>query len=205
MLAKTQLDLLKGRDTRQEVVPHGDFENVVAARRPPRDDLLNHFRWQRVKDMPSGFAVWSFTGRPARFVWTDKLAHSGNRCLGIEENEVRGSILRHVEVKPKERYRVSVYATRTWTGKERDIRPALGIAWQARREGKSGWTSDPRLTITAEVKESGQWQELVARVTVPNGATTMVVFLSIDGSQIGNGGTYFDDLHIVKTHDPEGN
>ena len=176
-----------------------DFEAREGEQAALDAGVADQFRWEQRENLPEGYGVWSYTGRPANFVWTDRLARSGERCIGIERNEVQASILRTFDVKPGERYRVQVFATRLWERDDAgDVRPHLTVAWQ----GEGGWTTDPRITVAASAEESGAWEELTARVAVPSGASRMVVTLGIEGSQLGGGGTYFDDLRVSRL-DPE--
>ena len=196
LLAKAQLRLLQRGDRAWAVVLADDFESVEERRDPVDRQLLETYRWSRRKELPVGYGVWSYLGRPADFVWTDRLAHSGKRCIGIESNEVKACVLRHLPVEPGERYRVSVAATRVWQeGTDgREISPHLTVAWQ----GERGWAAAPRMTKSIPVDAAGIWHKSVVRVTVPPDATRMVVMLGVSGSQLGVGGTYFDDLRVSR-------
>lgn len=194
LLAKTQTLLLE-RGTDGDTVVHDDFEDTGRAQQSIDDALLEQYRWRRRESLPEDYGVWSYLGRPARFVCTDKLAHTGARCVGIESNEVKASINRPLPVKPGERYRVSVFATRVWQGQGSEGRASLTVAWQSKR----GWSSAPRLSKTASHERSGVWEELVVRVTVPTDVTRMVVMMGTSGSQLGGGGTYFEGLRIERT------
>jgi len=194
LLAKTQTLLLE-RGTDADTVVHDDFEDTGRAQQSIDDALLEQSRWRRRKSLPKDYGVWSYLGRPAHFVRTDRLAHTGARCVGIEGNEVKACINRPLPVTPGERYRVSVFATRVWQGELGDTRASLTVAWQNER----GWSSAPRLTKTASHGRSGAWEKLVVRVTVPADVTRMVVMMGTGGSQLGGGGTYFDDLRIERT------
>jgi len=178
-----------------DTIMHDDFEDVGRTQQPIADALLEQYRWRRRESLPKDYGVWSYLGRPARFVCTDKLSRTGARCVGIESNEVKASINRPLPVKPGERYRVSVFATRVWQDERGDTSASLTVAWQSER----GWSSAPRLTKAASHDRSGVWEELVVRVTVPGDAARMVVMMGTSGSRLGGGGTYFDDLRIERT------
>jgi len=195
-LARSQLFLLANAGKLENLVADGGFEDTSLRRPPMSDEMLRNFRWRRVKDVPADFGVWSYTGRPARFVWTDKLAHGGARCIGIEANEVKANFVRHFIVKPGERYRVSAFATRIWEGNIWDVNPFLCVAWQGVLDGKNGWTKDPRASQLIPIDVSGAWKRGTLRVTVPAGATKLVLMLGVNGSQLGGGGAYFDDLRV---------
>jgi len=201
-LARTQIFLLAHPGDLPTLVPDGDYENTAAKGESMLGDVLQRFKWESDERLPAGYAVWTYAGYPADFVWTDRIAHSGKRCIGIENNEVPASISRRIQVRPRERYRISVFATRVWNGNPRDVRPALSVRWH----NSTGLTKDPFITESAPVTEPGDWHQIALRVTVPDGATFMVVSLQVRGehpaSQVQNGGVYFDDLRVERISEP---
>ena len=203
-LVETQIHALRRGVPAPNLIANGDFEDTEQRQQAPGEAASAEFRWRRVKDLPAGYAVWSFTARPARFVWTDRLAHSGGRCIGIEQNEVKASFIRHLAVAPHERYRISVMATRVWSGTILDLNPSVAVGWQGVIEGRQKWLDVPRLTHVIGIPSSGDWRAGVLRVTVPREATAMVLMLGINGSQLGGGGTYFDDLDVRCVLQPGG-
>ena len=183
-----------------DVVVDDNLEDVSRKRPPLTAKQLETYRWGRVKDLPPEYSVWSYTGLPATFVWTDSIARSGKRCLGITRNESRTALMRVIAVRPRERYRVSAAATRVYPKDDtRDIHPTVTIAWQRER----GWSPAARLTASIPVTVSGKWHSTMLCISVPDGAARMVIMMGINGSQFGEAGTYFDDLRVVRTHSPD--
>jgi len=57
--------------------------------------------------------------------------------------------------------------------------------------------------LAVPISASGQWGSTMLCVTVPDAAARMVIMMGINGSQFGEAGTYFDDIHVVRTHSPD--
>ena len=183
----------------ENLIENGDFENFSDSKVSNDQKTMDVLHWAESENLPAGYATWSFTKRPAQFVWTDKLAHSGKYCIGIEENEVKSSIMKSVPVEPGQRYEISVYATRISNLDRYNSEPRMTIGWQ----GASGWAKAPRLTKPLKVETDGEWGRLYSRVSVPPGASKIVVMLSTKMGNLGEGGVYFDDLSVRRIDDKD--
>jgi len=193
-LARSQVSLLDHPSGFPNVIPDGDFEAVQDEQMALPEDLAVPSRFEMRDDkLPHGYLVWSYIGQPADFVWTDRVAHSGKRCIGIENNQDRAAINRRLEVQSGERYRIAVFATRLWRSDQGDVRPGLAVEW-APRDINPGlsveWKGTPVASLTKRVgiEKRSKWEQVMLRVTVPGGARVMVVSLKVSDGQVGNGG-----------------
>ena len=138
-------------------------------------------------EMPLGYSTYASPGTTARFVWDRAAAHTGKASLStLNEGPATGLWSPDpVPCVPGVEYRVSVWA-RTENAAGR-----TGVS--VRFRGSEGWASPP-LQQPDALAGTRDWTHLAFGVTPPEGATSLVIFLS---NTEGKGGrVWFDDLTV---------
>jgi len=171
--ARRKLADLRARGPLPNRLENGDF-TVARGQQPESWE-----RWQHETESSGQFNRDPEVGASG--------AGSG-RLTGMQH----GCFLQSVPAEPGQRFLLSAKVRRVGSGS-----PWITVRWQT-RDGK--WTEESRdVKFYAPTSaDAAAWQEIVGRVTVPEGAGRLAVLAGVNGQRNPHDQVWFDDLVLVE-------
>ncbi len=137
---------------------------------------------------PAGWSTWQVDSSKGAFTW-DREAGAGGKGSARAARVNNGCFIQSYPVKPTERYLVRAKRRLAGAGSS-----WLRVRWQT---PENKWAQEERDVIVPCLAPRGDWGDLEAVVTVPEGVGRLVLLLGMGGQQTDQDVAWFDDVQVV--------